>query len=277
MSKDTNNEDLSFKKSSMEFPNGIKEWLGLNCNITREEPKEVVTTENTQKNMDCVYSTDADYLVHVEFQSTGNNFKKDLRRFKFYNAATEFKYNKEVITYIIYGKKINRREAVLEGSTGVFKPITIFLSEIYIEDILEDIKEKINRGEELSEKDNVMLSISPSLNYRNKLKPLLHEVINIAKTLPRKRDITSIILLLSDKFLDKAEKSEIKEELGMCDLVRELTEDAKEEERRKNIIGVLHLLTDEQIADSFKVDIEYVREIRKKNSSATSNSFGFIK
>jgi hypothetical protein len=51
------------------------------------------------------------------------------------------------------------------------------------------------------------------------------------------------------------------------ELINKGVDEGKERERRKNIIGVLHLLTDEQIAASFSIPIGLVKQVRQEQET----------
>lgn len=59
-----------------------------------------------------------DSYIHFEFQTT-NKGKKDLRRFRAYEALLSLQKEKDVTTYVVYSNNIKKAISTLE--TGISK------------------------------------------------------------------------------------------------------------------------------------------------------------
>ncbi len=233
--KEPKYEDLSFKVAFDSMTEGVEEFLNLDCKILSTKPTSITNIEYTEKEMDTLFYTDKDYFIDIEFQSTNNKSRDDLMRFFYYGVSTMYKYGKPVHTYIIYNKNLKpKKEEITEGSF-TFKPNIIYLSEIYLEDVVNRMEENVRKYNKISELDELMLAISPALNSNGSSSELIAQAVNLAKGSDKIDKIFNIISTLALKFLTTDEISELMEAIEVTGPIKDLIDRRVEERVEKEL------------------------------------------
>jgi len=105
-----------------------------------------------ERRSDLVYLLEDDSLLHIEFQSTYK--KSDLVRFILYDVLLHKQHKKrKVVTVIIYLAGVKRRKVILDFTTLLYKPYTIFLEEHDATEVLDRLEEKILNSKTLIDED----------------------------------------------------------------------------------------------------------------------------
>jgi len=173
-----------------------------------------------------------DSYIHFEFQTT-NKGKKDLRRFRAYEALLSLQKEKDVTTYVVYSNNIKKAMSSLETGISKFNVKSIFMSEKNGDLIFEELEKKINNKEKLTKQELVSLAFTPIMGGKLTKAEKIIKSIRIVKSSDSeyKYDIESMLYAFADKFLKGKDLQRVKEEISMTELGRMLIEDGRTEGR----------------------------------------------
>lgn len=158
--------------------------------LPSELPRIQITTDET----DLLFRLQDGSILHLEFQTTQR--PEDLLRFVGYHIAAYAQYIQPVTTIVFYGAGITRAPAALDTSQVVFKPHIVLLGNENGEKALNDLQEKVDRGEELTAEDQVLLILLPLMAQKQPLEEILPRAARLARRLPAaRREITVGALL----------------------------------------------------------------------------------
>lgn len=143
-----------------------------------------------------------DSYIHFEFQTT-NKGKKDLRRFRAYEALLSLQKEKDVTTYVVYSNNIKKAISTLETGISKFNVKSIFMYEKNGDLIFEELEKKINNKEKLTKQELISLAFTPIMGGKLTKAEKIIKSIRIVKSSDSeyKYDIESMLYAFADKFL----------------------------------------------------------------------------
>ena len=235
MSKNNNeikHEDLIMKKAMDVFAEEGLKFFGINQKVKDSSSTEIVVLEALNLHMDYTFLMEDDTYIHFEFQTT-NKGKKDLRRFRAYEALLSLQKEKDVTTYVVYSNNIKKAMSSLETGISKFNVKSIFMSEKNGDLIFEELEKKINNKEKLTKQELVSLAFTPIMGGKLTKAEKIIKSIRIVKSSNSeyKYDIESMLYAFADKFLKGKDLQRVKEEISMTELGRMLIEDGRTEGR----------------------------------------------
>ena len=235
MSKNNNeikHEDLIMKKAMDVFAEEGLKFFGINQKVKDSSSTEIVVLEALNLHMDYTFLMEDDSYIHFEFQTT-NKGKKDLRRFRAYEALLSLQKEKDVTTYVVYSNNIKKAMSSLETGISKFNVKSIFMSEKNGDLIFEELEKKINNKEKLTKQELVSLAFTPIMGGKLTKAEKIIKSIRIVKSSDSeyKYDIESMLYAFADKFLKGKDLQRVKEEISMTELGRMLIEDGRTEGR----------------------------------------------
>ena len=235
MSKNNNeikHEDLIMKKAMDVFAEEGLKFFGINQKVKDSSSTEIVVLEALNLHMDYTFLMEDDTYIHFEFQTT-NKGKKDLRRFRAYEALLSLQKEKDVTTYVVYSNNIKKAMSSLETGISKFNVKSIFMSEKNGDLIFEELEKKINNKEKLTKQELVSLAFTPIMGGKLTKAEKIIKSIRIVKSSDSeyKYDIESMLYAFADKFLKGKDLQRVKEEISMTELGRMLIEDGRTEGR----------------------------------------------
>ena len=231
-------EDKGFKIISLYLLNGLLKIMGFDVEIKEFLSPYYVNLNKMALELDLIFIGTDGIIYHIEFQSKMPS-KKDLARFFEYDAAVRKQYpDTEIKSYILLTANINSKLA--KSPLYILKDITpeyIVLNQFNGDDILNNIKHKINNNINLTEEEQVQLVLIPFFKTSKKLSK---QIIKAAKLIEKtnkeySEDLARLLMLFSEKFLNKEEKSELIEVLKMRIESVEIYGDKREEKGRLEI------------------------------------------
>ncbi len=210
---------------------GLK-FFGINQKVKDSSSTEIVVLEALNLHMDYTFLMEDDTYIHFEFQTT-NKGKKDLRRFRAYEALLSLQKEKDVTTYVVYSNNIKKAMSSLETGISKFNVKSIFMSEKNGDLIFEELEKKINNKEKLTKQELVSLAFTPIMGGKLTKAEKIIKSIRIVKSSDSeyKYDIESMLYAFADKFLKGKDLQRVKEEISMTELGRMLIEDGRTEGR----------------------------------------------
>ena len=235
MSKNNNeikHEDLIMKKAMDVFAEEGLKFFGINQKVKDSSSTEIVVLEALNLHMDYTFLMEDETYIHFEFQTT-NKGKKDLRRFRAYEALLSLQKEKDVTTYVVYSNNIKKAMSSLETGISKFNVKSIFMSEKNGDLIFEELEKKINNKEKLTKQELVSLAFTPIMGGKLTKAEKIIKSIRIVKSSDSeyKYDIESMLYAFADKFLQGKDLQKVKEEISMTELGRMLIEDGRTEGR----------------------------------------------
>ena len=235
MSKNNNeikHEDLIMKKAMDVFAEEGLKFFGINQKVKDSSSTEIVVLEALNLHMDYTFLMEDDSYIHFEFQTT-NKGKKDLRRFRAYEALLSLQKEKDVTTYVVYSNNIKKAMSSLETGISKFNVKSIFMSEKNGDLIFEELEKKINNKEKLTRQELISLAFTPIMGGKLTKAEKIIKSIRIVKSSDSeyKYDIESMLYAFADKFLKGKDLQRVKEEISMTELGRMLIEDGRTEGR----------------------------------------------
>ena len=99
-SRNLHHEDLALKTAAQYFGEELMPLLGITGKAKYVAPTELIKLEARQMYQDFNYISTNNLWVHLEFESDSVT-RKDLKRFREYEATTARTFNVAVITYVI--------------------------------------------------------------------------------------------------------------------------------------------------------------------------------
>ena len=235
MSKNNNeikHEDLIMKKAMDVFAEEGLKFFGINQKVKDSSSTEIVVLEALNLHMDYTFLMEDETYIHFEFQTT-NKGKKDLRRFRAYEALLSLQKEKDVTTYVVYSNNIKKAMSSLETGISKFNVKSIFMSEKNGDLIFEELEKKINNKEKLTRQELISLAFTPIMGGKLTKAEKIIKSIRIVKSSDSeyKYDIESMLYAFADKFLKGKDLQRVKEEISMTELGRMLIEDGRTEGR----------------------------------------------
>lgn len=197
------NYDAVFKDALTLFKDKTLDFLGIESgtvikNVLSTEKKEILVESEFS---DLTFEINRPYGIHMEFEKEVSF--KDLLRFFGYSVDLWKRYGKEFVTVIVTSKKPS--VSMINGKTLNFKPIIINMGERDADALINGIRDKINKGEQVNELDLIFLPLCKS-ETRNKteiLKDGLELVSTYVQSEISREKIGALMMLLSNKYVEK--------------------------------------------------------------------------
>lgn len=171
-----------------------------------------------------------DSYIHFEFQTTDKG-SLDLRRFRAYEALLSHQTNKDVETYVIYSNGITAPMTSLKTGFNNYMVKTVTLADKNVNEIFDVIKDKLNKGTEITKQEVIALAFTPIMGGSMSKQEKILKAIRMTMTIDKeyRYDVQSILYAFANKFLEGKELEDVKEELKMTELGKSLI---KREEKR---------------------------------------------
>ena len=226
-------EDLALKTAAQYFGEELLPLLGITDNVRYVAPTENVTLEAKQMYQDFNYISTNNLWVHLEFESDSVT-RKDLKRFREYEATTARTFNVAVITYVICSSKVKRPISSLAEGINVYHVKLIRLKNKDSDRLFACVKEKQEQGMPLEKEDLVSLLLTPLMSGHMGIGERIIKSLNFiqyaSKTVTpiELEKMKAVLYTLAFKFLNKKDLAEVKEVIAMTELGKMLVNDGFE-------------------------------------------------
>lgn len=239
----TQHEDLALKVFSQFFLNELLPFFNIEGKSVSIAPTESIYMELKRLYEDFNVVMDDGSWKHFEFQSRDGGIE-DLKRFRAYESVVSYKYGVDVTTYVLYSGQIKNPVTEFTEGINTYRVIPIVMQDYNIDNIINELKEKIEKHEEITKEELVPLTLgnlmSGNLSQKERVKETL-KIIRSAKNLEKNiiRIMETVVYTMADKFLDEIEMEEIKEVIKMTRLGRIVYEDGRMEGRMEGIKALI--------------------------------------
>lgn len=267
-------EDLALKTAAQYFGEELLPLLGITDNVRYVAPTENVTLEAKQMYQDFNYISTNNLWVHLEFESDSVT-RKDLKRFREYEATTARTFNVAVITYVICSSKVKRPISSLAEGINVYHVKLIRLKNKDSDRLFACVKEKQEQGKPLEKEDLVSLLLTPLMSGNMGIGERIIKSLNFiqyaSKTVTpiELEKMKAVLYTLAFKFLNKKELAEVKEVIAMTELGKMLVNDGFEKglaEGEAKFVAIIRKkrakgLDASAIAEELELETAYVEKV----------------
>ena len=231
----THSTDISYKKAFSIFRNKILDFLGLDLpkikTVLTPEAAEIKVTKNI---MDMVFMLEDGSILHIEPEIDLS--QKDTLRFLRYDIELYAEHGAKINTIVISDKKVKTENTKIEGGCFDYCLKYIDMSQLNADEKIEEVKEKIQRGEKINELELIFL---PMMKSEKEKGLLVEELIEIEKKLDieweKKEQMVITTLVLSNKLISEEYYHKILEEIRMIGVIEYGLQKAREEGMEKGI------------------------------------------
>ena len=223
-------EDRALKGAAQVLGEALVSLTELGITIKRMLPTEQVVLHTEEFMEDFNYESDDEKIVHLEFESDELT-KEDLMRFRGYEGVLSYQYKKDVITCVLCSSDV--KELLCELKTGIntYRVKVIRLKDWNARTFLEDMKKKQEHAQPLEKKELLKLVLLPLMGGEVSQKERIREGFHILsgerenQKATELRQMEGVLYALAEKFLEKKELEELKEEVKVTRLGQMLYDD----------------------------------------------------
>ena len=230
------NKDILFKVLTKNYKDRTLKGLGLDLpEIEKVLPSDFPKITAKEFRADNIFLLKNKSILILEYESTikKDNFTKYLR---YVLAVLETYFEQEqavdIILAVIYTGDIKSAPVDYNLHCLRFNIEQVFLSNFDAHKIYSTLKSKIESGGQLSDEDVVRFIILPLMETGNENKQVLIEKsVELAESIrdeEQRYDILLGMVVVSDKFIDRACFRKIKEKLDMTNIARFYEEDKQQ-------------------------------------------------
>lgn len=204
--------------------------------------------------------------------------RKDLKRFRVYEAMASYQHDVEVTTYVLFSGNIKRPMTGFTEGINTFCIVPITMNSYNADFLIAELQRKKGCGEELEKDELVLLPLCLLMDGEMALKDRVkaaYQITQEVETIDRQEidRIEIVLYVMADKFLDVADMDELMEVFGMTRLGQKLVdkgvEEGKVEERLKIAESLIGVLDEEMIAEKTSLPFETVMMIKEKMMSVS--------
>lgn len=229
-------EDAVMKNALNLFAQSAVKFFGIDKKIIVPANTEIKNIEINTNYTDYIFYADDGSYIHFEFQTT--NKESDLRRFLFYDASFVYKENRKIETIVIYSSDIKDVKSELNMGSIKYSIKTFYMSSLDGDSIFENIKRKIEQGDNLDDVDILKLTFIPLMSSKIDKAQRAVNCIKAAaqiKSNENKIQCISMLFALLNKFGNDEIKKSIWEVFEMTDIGRMIFEDGIKKGREEGL------------------------------------------
>lgn len=269
-------EDAALKTTMQFFSDELLPYFHIEGEVVGFGPTELVHLELQKLFQDFNLVMADGTWKHFEFQSTDGGIE-DLRRFRSYEALTSYQHKVDVCTYVLYSGQIEHPITELKTGFNTYRVQPIILKGKRVEDLFDNINQKLLDNEPLTKIDFVPLTLCALMGGEMSQKERIMKAFDITRYAREKQNldinkIEAVIYAMAEKFLDSVSIEQLKEAVDMTRLGQMMYNDGLEAgmaqgaeeaklENAKNLIGIL---SDELIAEKIGLPLETIKKIHNE-------------
>lgn len=277
-------EDAALKTAFLYFAKELLPYFGITKKVVGAAATDMMKLELEKYHEDFNFIMEDGSWTHFEFQSQ-NGGRRDLKRFRAYEAVTSYQHKVAVTTYVLFSGNIKKPMTEYTEGVNTYRIIPITMKSRNADQLIAGLREKQEREEELRREDLALLTLCLLMDGEMSLKDRVraaYQITREAEAVDREviDKIETILYVMADKFLDALEMEELMEVVGMTRLGQKLVnkgreegrqegrEEGREEERLELAEGLIGFLEVEVIADRTKLPLETVLKLKESKQSA---------
>ncbi len=213
---DYQNYDTAIKNAFTLFEGKVPTMIDKNLPQIKEFINTEIAEIETKKNyLDIDFLLEDDTILHIEEELRIS--EEDMIRFAIYDLKLYRQHKKKIRTYILTTEKTSKNEYILNTGTVDSYRVKVISFENYDGDlVLKKIKESVEEKKEINELEFAMLPLMKSSMKREKILEESLEIIKAWDTdYAKKEKILAIMIVLSDKFVERSDLEKIWEGFKM--------------------------------------------------------------
>lgn len=258
------NKDIEFKVLSEAYREKSFEAYGLKLpKIKAVLPTDLPAVSANEMRMDNLFLLEDGSYALVDYESK-NETKNRIKYVNYIARVLKRLYGEKkevpvIRMIVIYTGDVTAAEKVFQAGCIVLEMEQVFVRHFPAEEFYQKVKKKIREGRGLTEQELMQLIILPLAEKGRKRKQRrIRQVIKIAKKIKNEDEqklVYSGLLVISDKFISKADAESIRKEITMTKVGRLIYEDGllegkkegkkegiKKGKKEERIIAVINLL-----------------------------------
>lgn len=246
------NKDIEFKILSEAYRERSFEAYGLKLPRIKEVlPTNLPAVSADEMRMDNLFLLEDDTYAIVDYESV-DAVRNRIKYMNYISRVTQRLYKENRRTpvikmIVIYTGDVERADDVFQVGCMTLCIEQVFVRHLLAEEIYQTVKDKLKRGGKLTEQELMQLIILPlaEKGFKNK-QTRIRQVIDLVKQIKDEQEqklVFSGILVITDKFIDRADAERIRREITMTKVGRLIFEDGLTEGRKEErIIAVVNMM-----------------------------------
>lgn len=224
-----NNYDIIFKAMTEQFGQKALDFYGIDTPaIVRVVPTDLPIVNVNERRMDFVFLLSDDSYLHLEFQTTFR--RKDLERFKLYDAVLYNEQKQKIRTFVVYGADVEKAEEHVDHGSIQYTAKAIYMKDYNGDETIQELSQKVKDQESLTDDDQLRLIFLPLMDTRLDRTDLAVETVEMANQVNNEGQrfrLTATVIAIADKFLDESYVNKMMEVFKMTRIFREVYEEAE--------------------------------------------------
>ena len=273
------NKDIVSKVFADNFKEKSLQVYGLDIpKVVQVLPTNLPEVSANELRIDHLFLLEDGTVAIIDYESA----YKEENKIKYLNYITRVvnRYKDEknldiqIRMIVIYTADVEEKHVKDDWNAGCLslKIESAFLAKLDSDEIMERLKEKINKGEGLTDKEIMEFIILP-LTYRTteRKQKAIQETVSLAKHISDEKKMAFVlsgILVFSDKVIDENTAKTVKEWINMTQIGRLYAEEKNEAVRESSKAIIINLLNDGMKAEKIVAlvpdfSLNEIREIEK--------------
>lgn len=271
------NKDIEFKMLSESFKEKSFAAYGLNLpKIKAVLPTNLPAVSANELRMDNLFLLEDHTYALVDYESE-DSVENRIKYVDYIARIVKRCYKENVVVpvirmVVIYTGDVEQADDTFWVGCMTLRMEQACVSGLPTEDIYRTVKHKLEHGERLTEQELMRLIILPlAKKGKEGKRERIRQVIELAKRIGDEQEqkfVFAGLLVVSDKFIDKADAETIRREITMTKVGRLIFEDGMAEgERKERIIAIMNMLElnieERRILEMYsKADLRAAKEAR---------------
>lgn len=267
------NKDIEFKVLSESFKERSFEAYGLKLPRIKEVlPTNLPAVSANELRMDNLFLLEDGTYALVDYES--ENTVENRIKYVNYIARVVKRFYKEntvvpaIRMIVIYTGDVETAETAFQMGCMELHLEQAFVGNLPVEDIYQIVRRKLECGDNLTEQELMQLIVLPLAEKgKERKRKRIRQVIELVRQMKDEQEqklVFSGLLVVSDKFIEKADAEAIRREIRMTKLGKLIFEDVVNEERITAIMNMLDFhVPEQQILEKYsEADLKAAKEAK---------------
>lgn len=254
------NKDIEFKILSEAYKERSFEAYGLKLPRIKEVlPTNLPSVSANEMRMDNLFLLEDDTYALVDYESV-NAVKDRIKYMNYISRVTQrlYRENKKIPVIrmiVVYTGDVESADDLFQVGCMTLRMEQVFVNHLPVEKIYMTVRYKLEHRKRLTEHELMQLIILPLAEKGLEDKQTrIKQIINLVKQIEDEREqklVFSGLLVITDKFIDRADAEKIRREITMTKVGRLIFEDGltegreegrKEGRKEERIIAVVNMM-----------------------------------
>jgi len=232
--------DVVFKLEAEQLGAALDRRFGIDLPaIARHFPTDLPVADVHLEQLDSVFELVNEWLLHLEFQT--EHRRTTLARFLIYDAYLYERYERPIITVVIYGAGVAAATEEIDANAIRYQVYNVLLGQEDGRATYQRLKARVASGNGLTPEDRLDLIFLPLMKQRRARRNVVRDALALARQLPedQQRQTLASLIGLGHRFLTGAELDTVMEGLMITPLGQRLLDKGTERGRREDVLQIL--------------------------------------